>query len=137
MRARVLSSFDDPRFGAVGAGEGRRAEEEAPPILTDVCGTPEYFAPELVRLHQGESVADGGYNAKVRGRAAAPAAAAAAGSPHAYDHPPLTHPSPHPTTRARSTAGAAAASCTSYSRVRRPSPPSQRTYSSIRSSRTR
>ena len=59
------TSFDDPRFGAAGAGEGRRAAEEGPPILTDVCGTPEYFAPELVRLHQGESVADGGYNAKV------------------------------------------------------------------------
>ena len=33
--------------------EGRDAE--LPPILTDVCGTPEYFAPELVRLHQVQS----------------------------------------------------------------------------------
>ena len=59
------TSVDD--LAAIAAGDGRRSEEEGPPILTDVCGTPEYFAPELVRLHQGESVADGGYNAKVRG----------------------------------------------------------------------
>lgn len=58
------TSFDD--LAATAAGDGRRSEEEGPPILTDVCGTPEYFAPELVRLHQGESIADGGYNAKVR-----------------------------------------------------------------------
>ena len=66
------TSFDDIRALAAGdvRGDGRRSSEggeESPPILTDVCGTPEYFAPELVRLHQGESVADGGYNAKVRG----------------------------------------------------------------------
>jgi serine/threonine protein kinase len=91
-------SFDD--LAALTAGDVRRSEEEGPPILTDVCGTPEYFAPELVRLHQGESIADGGYNAKVRLAAgcwllAAPAAAC---SPHAYDLTHPHHPSPSPTT---------------------------------------
>ncbi len=37
---------DGAGAGGGGAFSGGAALADAPPILTDVCGTPEYFAPE-------------------------------------------------------------------------------------------
>ena len=46
-------------------GTARDVEEGDAFNLTDVCGTPEYFAPELVALSQAGSSDGGGYDAKV------------------------------------------------------------------------
>ena len=65
VTAEMQTALDMAGIQPSERGTAREVEEGDAFNLTDVCGTPEYFAPELVLLSQAGSSDGGGYDAKV------------------------------------------------------------------------